>query len=137
MKVFFDSTAFVKRYTEEPGTERVIEICGQAEELSLSITCVPEILATLNRLVREEKIPRGVYLDTRDLILQEIRQMEVCCITGEVVSQAMRCFEKHALGAMAALSLGSALVAKPDLFISSHPRQIEVARNEGLEALLT
>jgi predicted nucleic acid-binding protein len=85
MKVFFDTSAFAKRYLEEPGTERVIEICDQAEELVLSITCVPEIMTTLNRLVREEKLPRRVYIETRDLILQENREMEICCITGEVV----------------------------------------------------
>jgi uncharacterized protein with PIN domain len=137
MKVFFDTSAFAKRYLEEPGTEKVIEICGQAEELVLSIVCVPEMMATLNRLVREEKISRRAYVETRNLILQEIREVEFCCITGAVVSQAIRCFEEYSLGAMAALSLGSALVAKPDLFISSHPLQIEVARTEGLKVLLT
>ncbi|MHC1744015.1 MAG: type II toxin-antitoxin system VapC family toxin [Syntrophobacteraceae bacterium] len=27
MRVFFDTSAFVKRYIEEPGTDKVVEIC--------------------------------------------------------------------------------------------------------------
>ncbi len=30
-KVFFDTSAFVKRYVNESGSQRVIEICQQAE----------------------------------------------------------------------------------------------------------
>lgn len=132
MKVFFDTSAFVKRYMEEPGTDKVIEICRQAEELVLSIVCIPEMMSTLNRLVREERITRRDYLETRDLILQEVRDVEICCVTGEVVSQTMKCVENYPLGAMEALNLGCALVVSPDLFVSSSQRQLDAAFCEGL-----
>jgi predicted nucleic acid-binding protein len=56
MRVFFDTSAFVKRYVEEPGTEKVLDICGQAEQLVLCIICLPEMISTLNRFVREGKL---------------------------------------------------------------------------------
>ena len=36
MRVFFDSSAFVKRYVSEVGTEAVLGGCDRASEISLS-----------------------------------------------------------------------------------------------------
>ena len=132
MKVFFDTSAFVKRYVEEPGTEKVLEICGQAEQLVLCVICLPEMISTLSRLVREGKLTGSDYQKTRDLILKEIEDTEICYLTPEVVTQTIRCLENNALRAMDAFHLGCALVIEPDLFVSSDQRQIEVAKREGL-----
>jgi hypothetical protein len=48
MRVFFDTSAFAKRYIEEPGTDKVIEICRQAEHLVLCVICLPEMISTFN-----------------------------------------------------------------------------------------
>ena len=37
MRVFRDTSAFVKKYIEEPGTDKVVEVCGRAGELLLSV----------------------------------------------------------------------------------------------------
>ncbi len=39
MKVFFDTSAFVKRYVNETGSQAVVEICQNADTLALSIIC--------------------------------------------------------------------------------------------------
>jgi len=135
MRVFFDTSAFVKRYVEEPGTEIVIDICDQAEQLVLCVICLPEMISTLSRLVREGKLLDGDYRKLRDLILKEIEDAEVCYLTPEVVAQTIRCLEKNALRAMDALHLGCALVVGVDLFVSSDQRQIEAARRAGLKVM--
>jgi uncharacterized protein len=135
MKVFFDTSAFVKRYVEEPGTEKVVEICDQAEQVVLCVICLPEMISTLNRLVREGKLQGGDYQKMRDLILKEIEDAEICYVTPEVIAQTIRCLENNVLRAMDALHLGCALVVEPDLFVSSDQRQIEAAKREGLKVM--
>jgi predicted nucleic acid-binding protein len=135
MRVFFDTSAFVKRYIEEPGTDKVIEICRQADDLVLSVICLPEMISTLNRLVREGKLAADDYRATRDLIFKEIEDAVICYVTPEVVSQTIRCLENNLLRAMDALHLGSALVVEPDLFVSSDRRQIEAADKGGLTTM--
>jgi hypothetical protein len=135
MRVFLDTSAFVKRYIEEPGTEKVVEICRQADSLVLCVICLPEMVSTLNRLVRENRLSADDYRKTRDLILSEMEDVEICCVTPEVVTQTMRCLENNALRAMDALHLGCALIVEPDLFVSSDHRQIEAARKEGLKVM--
>jgi len=135
MRVFFDTSAFVKRYIEEPGTDKVIEICRQADDLVLSVICLPEMISTLNRLVREGKLSADDYRTTRDLFLKEIEDTEICYVTPEVVTQTIRCLENNVLRAMDALHLGCALVVEPDLFVSSDRRQIEAADKGGLTTM--
>ena len=136
MRVFFDTSAFVKRYIEEPGTGKVIEICSRADDLVLSAICLPEMISTLNRLVREGKLSASDYRTTRDLILMEIEDIEICYVTPEVVTRTIKCLENSPLRAMDALHLGCALLVDADLFVSSDVRQIEAARKEGLEATM-
>jgi len=132
MRAFFDTSAFVKRYIEEPGSEKVMEICREAEHLVLSLICLPEMISTLSRLVREGKISSDQYQQIKDLILDDFEDVEVCDITTEVITQTIRCLENNPLCAMDALHLGCALVVKPDIFVSSDRRQIEAAMREGL-----
>jgi hypothetical protein len=93
------------------------------------------MVSTLNRLVREKKLPADDYQKTRDLILSEIEDVEVCYVTPDVVTRTMRCLENHALRAMDALHLGCALIVEPDLFVSSDHRQLEAAKGEGLRVM--
>ena len=51
MKIFFDTSAFVKRYATEPGSDDVMDLCRQADSLALSIICLPEMVSTLRRLL--------------------------------------------------------------------------------------
>ena len=135
MRVFFDTSAFVKRYIEEPGSDKVIEICRQAEYIVLCVICLPEMISTLNRLVREYQLGADDCQKTRDLVLKEIEDAEICFLTPEVVTRTMRCLENNALRAMDAIHVACALVVQPDLFVSSDQRQIEAARNEGLTVM--
>jgi predicted nucleic acid-binding protein len=136
MRAFFDTSAFVKRYIEEPGSDRVMEICREAEHLVLSLICLPEMISTFNRLVREGKLSGDQYQHIKDLILDDFEDIEVCDITTEVIKQTIGCLEKNLLRAMDALHLGCALMVRPDLFVSCDRRQIEAAIQEGLVAEL-
>lgn len=135
MKVFFDTSAFVKRYVEEPGTEKVLEICDQADQLVLCVICLPEMISTLSRLVREGRLQNDEYRKLRDLVLEEIEDAEICFLTPEVVAQTIKCLESNVLRAMDALHLGCALVVEPDLFVSSDRRQLEAAKRAGLKVM--
>ena len=37
MRLFFDTSAFLKRYIEEPGSSEVEELCKQAEDVAVSM----------------------------------------------------------------------------------------------------
>lgn len=51
MRVFFDSSAFIKRYVSESGTDAVLEWCDLATEIILSGIALPEIVSDRKSVV--------------------------------------------------------------------------------------
>ena len=52
MLVFFDTSAFVKRYIRESGTDQVLAWCDKATEIGLASIVLPEIISAYCRLRR-------------------------------------------------------------------------------------
>ena len=132
MKTFMDSSAFVKRYIEEPGSEFVEEICEKTSYLALSIISVPEIISALNRRLREHTIDQRDYRIAKNRLLEEIEDTILLNITPAVVYQSILLLENNKLRTLDALHLACAIEWQPDLFVSSDKRQIKAAQKSGL-----
>ena len=78
MLVFFDSSAFVKRYIQEAGTDQVMEWCDKATEIGLSSVALPEIISAFCRLQREDKINMEQYLQLKRMLMVDIEDAVVC-----------------------------------------------------------
>jgi predicted nucleic acid-binding protein len=75
MRMFFDTSAFVKRYISEPGTEAVLEWCDRATEIGLSGIVLPEIVSAFCRLQRENKITDVQYRQIKSMLLADIEDV--------------------------------------------------------------
>ena len=135
MKIFFDTSSLIKRYIEEIGSDKILEICQEADSLVISIICPVEMISTLNRLVREKALSKREYNQVKTLIFSEIEDMEVVPVQPEVVRCSILALERSPLRAMDAIHIGSALLAKPELFVSSDKRQLAAAKKAGLKIL--
>ena len=132
MRVFFDSSAFVKRYVSEAGTDKVLEWCDQATEIGLSGVALPEIIAAFCRLRREGRIDDTQYRQLKSLLLADIEDVAVCDLTPEVLAQSIASLETNVLRGMDAIHIGSAVALKADVFISADQRQRDAAIRAGL-----
>jgi len=132
MRVFFDTSAFVKRYVREAGTDAVLQWCDQASEIILSGIAVPEIISTFCRLQREGKITETQYRQLKSLLMADIEDAALGDLTPVVMGQAIWSLERNVLRAMDALHIGCAVALKADVFISADKRQLEAAARSGL-----
>lgn len=132
MRVFFDSSAFVKRYVRESGTDSVLAWCDAATELCLSGIAVPEIISALCRLQRDKRITLLQYRHLKALLMSDITDMAICDLTPEVIRNTVVCLESNVLRGMDAIHVGSALALHVDLFISADTRQCAAATVAGL-----
>ncbi|OAI06339.1 twitching motility protein PilT [Methylomonas methanica] len=132
MRVFFDTSAFVKRYIQEAGTDAVLEWCDRATEIGLSGIALPEIISAFCRLHRERKITDTQYRQLKSLLLADIEDAAICDLTPAVLAQAVSSLETNVLRGMDAIHIGSAVALKADVFISSDKRQLEAAAKAGL-----
>ena len=132
MKVFLDTSAFAKRYVAEPGTDKVLELCQQADSLVVSVICLPELISTLSRLLREKKFSKADYQRLKGDAMADLADIDICQITPEILVSVVPLLETYPLRAMDALHLACALAVEPDFFISADHRQLSAARKAGL-----
>ncbi|MHB1013367.1 MAG: type II toxin-antitoxin system VapC family toxin [Desulfobacteria bacterium] len=135
MRVFFDSSAFVKRYVREEGTDVVLSWCDQATELCLSGIALPEIVSAFCRLLREDLVSPVQYRHLKTMLMADISDAAICDLTPEVIRHSIISLEKNVLRGMDAIHLGSALALKVDLFVSADARQCDAATQAGLRVV--
>ncbi len=135
MKLFLDTSAFAKRYVAEAGSDKLLALCQQADALAVSVICLPELISTLSRLVREAKLTKAQYRKLKNLALADLADIEVCQLDAGVLAATTSLLEAHSLRAMDALHLACALASAPDKFISADQRQLAAARKSGLSVV--
>lgn len=133
MNIFLDTSAFAKRYVAEQGSEKVLALCEQADDLTVSIICMPELISTLSRLVREKRITNKEYQKLKRDATADLADADICQITPDVLTSAIKLLESNLLRAMDAIHVACALVVKADVFVSADLRQIAAAKKTGLK----
>lgn len=132
MRVFFDSSAFAKRYVQEAGTESVLSWCERATEIGLAGIALPEIISAFCRLQREGKITQAQYQQLKSSLLSDVEDLAICDLTVGVIRQAILSLEANALRGMDAIHIGCAVALQAELFVSADTRQCEAAVCAGL-----
>ncbi len=136
MKLFLDSSAFAKRFVEEPGSEEVEILCAQADELCLSVICVPEIISALNRRLREKSLTRRGYAQAKQSLAQDVRDTVVINLTPDVVRTSIEILETTPVRTMDALHVACAVAWGAELFASADNRRVAAAMTVGLKTKL-
>ena len=135
MKVFLDTSAFAKRYVAEQGSDKVMAMCLKADSLVVSVICLPELISTLSRLLREKKLAKADYRKLKGEAMADLTDVDICQITSEVLACVVSLLESHPLRAMDAIHLACALTVKPDVFVSADHRQLSAARKAGIKTV--
>ena len=127
MRIFLDSSALAKRYVSEAGTEQVLRLCQEADEIVLSVLCVPELISGFNRLRREGKLSAARYHGLKEDIAADIEQATVLELSAPVIDRTIFCLEHAPLRALDAVQLASAIESHCHLFVTADHRQCEAA----------
>ena len=134
---FFDTSAFVKRYMREPGSDAV-RASFRARTAAVARITEAEAFAAIARAHRE----RGLPVSQRDRILdrieEDIRELTVVEMRAATIGSVRALVTRHPLRAYDAVQLASALVlhraGSAVTFWSADTRLCDAARAEGLRA---
>ena len=132
MRVYFDPSAYAKRYIDEHGTPEVLAWCDQATELVLSVIAIPELISALGRMQREERLTAAQYLQIKQDLMADVADALVCDTTPEVIQSAVNVLEASALRGMDVIHIGAALACSAEVFVSADRRQCDAAKHVGL-----
>ena len=133
MKVFFDTSSFVKRFVEEVGSKQADDVTQKASGMGLSIICFPEIISALNRKLRSELINEEIYLGIKNEVLEDIEDADIINLTPSVLNKTTELLEENVLRSLDAIHIACALEWQAQLFVSSDERQITAAIKSGLK----
>jgi uncharacterized protein len=136
MRVFFDASAFAKRYVEEQGSEQVLQWCDRSTELALSVVVVPELISAFCRLGREGRVSTAQYALLKEQLLLDITDALIVDTSPAVLQRAVLALESHVLRGMDAIHVGAAVECRAQRFITSDRRQAGAAQAMGLEVVL-
>ncbi len=134
-RLFLDSSAFVKLFVQEEGSEEVELFCQKAQTLGLCILALPETISGLNRKVREKTLELDDYQLLKKWVDEAIADASIINLTPDVVSIATGLLERNRLRTLDALHIASAKRWKSEIFLSADKRQIKAAQREGMNAL--
>jgi predicted nucleic acid-binding protein len=130
-----DTSAFAKRYIAEQGSGQVLALCQAADSLVASVICLPELISTLSRLLREKRLTKAEYRRLKGDAMTDLADIDICQITLEVLVSVVALLESHPLRALDAIHVACALAVQPDKFVSADHRQLAAARQAGLKVV--
>jgi hypothetical protein len=135
LRIFLDTSALVKVYIDEPGSERVLEILAETTAVVLSVLAEPELISSMNRLHREKKMTDAQYRAIKQELTDDLKTFEIVEIDAGVVETAVELLESSPLRASDALHVASAKKSDVDLLLTSDRVQYSAARHSGLKVL--
>jgi len=135
--LYLDTSAWLKLYVDERGTQQVIAAVQSAELVAISRVAYAEARAALARVLREKRTTRAEHrkrVAALDADYVEILKVEV---SEDVVRQAGELAESHALRGFDAIQLASArwlarTTRKPVRLLAFDERVNEAAHALGL-----
>ncbi len=108
-------------------------LCQRADSLVVSVICLPELISTLSRLVREKKLPIADYRKLKRDAMSDLADVDICQITSDIVVSVISLLESDPLRALDALHVACALAVEPDVFVAADHRQLSAAQKAGLK----
>ena len=138
MNPYFDTSAFVKLYHREEGTDRLMSfVRSRAPDLVISIAQITpvEFRSALWRRVRMEELAPGKVTQSLRKLERDIQRINVLATDESAVTHACRLLDDTApernVRALDALQLSTAVAGKAwnpiDVFIASDQRLLDVA----------
>ncbi len=144
--MYLDTSALVKRYIEEAGSDTVREVLADEDVMQglVSVIIGPEIASVLARRVREGVLDQARRLEILGTWRRDLRfLLEVPLVRhSPILREAERILGFHALRAADAVHVATAqdlsrsIRGNTVVFVTADRRQAEVARAEGLEVSL-
>jgi predicted nucleic acid-binding protein len=144
LKVYLDSSAIVKRYVLEEGTNKVketyLEALNGVATLHFSVRNLGEVLGALDTYHRRNWLETEDYKAARESFIAETVRLiklgvaKVVPVKSKLLAQSWLLVEKHHIYEADALQIVSAKDLGADQLLSGDRRLVEISRKEKLSA---
>jgi len=137
LKLFFDTSALIKNYIIESGSDKVEELLNQAENVYISSILEIETISVFKRLLLEKAVSSNEYEILKNEFETDYSFFTPADLSGPVIERAKLVIESHYLKSLDAIHLATALllIDEIDYFIVCDEKLIKAAVKEGLKVI--
>lgn len=146
MAIFYlDTSALVKRYRSERGTEvvaRLVSLSASEDRFYFSFLSVIELTSGIMRLVKGNRLPENIANEILARFRQDVRDLyQVWPLDENIARSAVSVVKDHRLRSGDAIHLATALAVAslapdvPFILVSADKELLEAGTSAGLTAL--
>ena len=137
--LFFDTSALVKRYAEEPGTQRVDELIDGDERVLISSLSIIETVSAFRRKYNRDQLTAERMNTLLAAFFREaLDDFVIVPLEESVLQFSFDLVLEHDLRTLDSLQLSAALSLQTDddpvRFVSADAELVAAARDNGIEA---
>jgi hypothetical protein len=135
--IYYDSSALVKKYAEEAGSDAVLRLIAQGGPVITSKLAYPEIIAGLGRKRREKALSEKDYQAALEDFDADWREFLIVELQDELLPVMRQLSSRHALKGADLVHLGSAVwfgkaVREKMTFAAADVHLLKIARLERM-----
>jgi predicted nucleic acid-binding protein len=145
LRIYLDSSAILKRYIREKGTERVQQFYLTALNgegtLHLSTWNIGEILGAMGKYYRREWLGEGEYRTAHESFINEMTRLIklgvaiLIPVKSSLLAESWPIVDKHSIYQVDALQITSAKSVRADHLLTGDQRLAEASNHEDLNAI--
>ena len=135
MMIYLDTSAFVKRYCEEEGSDVVNAVFESGNEILSSYWTLAEAIAAIDRKVAKRQISEEERDFAISVLFSDVfNRVTFVKISNEFIEAIIESILAHHISADDALQLFSCIISFSPIFLASDKALIRAAKEEGLKA---
>ncbi|MCK4275176.1 MAG: type II toxin-antitoxin system VapC family toxin [Phycisphaerae bacterium] len=137
MTVYIDTSALLKKYIQETGSDEVVRLWTSPQEMAISRVGYAEALAAFARRRREGTLTQDLFEAVVEQFKVDWKSLARLPVSDELDHFVDRLVRGHSLRGLDVIHLASALsisegAVEDFLFVSADRRLLDAARREGL-----
>jgi len=135
MIYYLDSSALVKRYAAESGSDKVAALIEGEYKIAVSWLAVPETLSAIARRAKGGSISAADLAAIRNQFNQDLQSFMIVAVSGAPVDGIETVIARHALRGADSIHLSTVLwlgksTRSPVIFVASDNELLNAARSE-------
>lgn len=137
MKLFFDTSALIKKYVTEEGSDKVDALMNKAESIIVSAITEIEAYSTFKRLLIENAINESDYKTLINEFEIDYPYYSHIVLDDLITSNAKSLIDKYQLKTLDSIQLGTAVLLKDeiDYFVVCDAKLVKAGKKERLKII--
>ncbi|MDO5577321.1 MAG: type II toxin-antitoxin system VapC family toxin [Fibrobacter sp.] len=130
MRAFIDTSSLFKKYVDEKGADTFNLLLQSITEIIIAPITLLEVNSTIERRLREKSLNSSDADWIEKEFMFDLNFYGVVEFNENLASECIRVIRKYQMKVLDSIQLSSAIVAKPDIFITSDKQLYKIASKE-------